>query len=784
MSAVWRAARAAVRRRRLQTIVIGVVVALSTTMIVVALGLLAASSGPFDQAYSRQHGAHLVAAFDRGKASDAQLTKAAQRPEVEAVAGPFGQAVLDLTIGPSGMPPISLAVVGRADSGGSVDRLNVWQGRWATKPGEIVLNRNPVTSSSGPGALSLGTKVAISRGPTLTIVGFAYTVSKSADAWVTPDQMTALHPTATQMLYRFTHAATDAQISSGQSAVTAGLPPGTLLGSQSYLALRAVATGEPGTFVPFLMVFGWLGLAVAVLIVANVVSGAVVAGFRHIGVLKALGFTPTQVIAVYLAMVTIPAIVGCVLGTVLGNALATSLLTRAFENYGTGQIGVAPWVDAATLLGVPLVVALSALVPTLRARSLSAAEAISAGSAQRAGRGLRIQRRLSGTRLPRSVSLGLGLPFARPARSAMTMAAVVLGVTSVTLAAGLAKSVLSYQNAEHRTGAVQVTLFADRAPAGGPHMVPEGISPAGGVVPKLSDAADESLLRSLPGAAHVTASADLVVRQVGTSQDTRITFYRGDSASLGYRVLEGHWLDGPGQVAVSERFLLQRRLAVGDTFTVEQDGKSTQVRIVAKVLYNSGDLILSNWETLALIAPSTQATLYEVQLKSGTDAQDYLDAVQAGDPGLQTVPPDPDRFIPIVLATVTLLTLMLGIVAVLGVFNTVVLNTRERRRDLGMLKSIGMTPGQVTVMVVTSMAALGALGGLLGIPIGVVAHRLVLPAMAHAAQVAFPDFMLDVYQAPLLALLVLAGIAIAALGAFVPARSAARATIAEVLHNE
>ncbi|MFK4265722.1 FtsX-like permease family protein [Streptomyces milbemycinicus] len=37
---------------------------------------------------------------------------------------------------------------------------------------------------------------------------------------------------------------------------------------------------------------------------------------------------------------------------------------------------------------------------------------------------------------------------------------------------------------------------------------------------------------------------------------------------------------------------------------------------------------------------------------------------------------------------------MLTVVAALGVFNTVVLNTRDRRRDLGMLKSIGMTPRQ------------------------------------------------------------------------------------------
>jgi putative ABC transport system permease protein len=101
-----------------------------------------------------------------------------------------------------------------------------------------------------------------------------------------------------------------------------------------------------------------------------------------------------------------------------------------------------------------------------------------------------------------------------------------------------------------------------------------------------------------------------------------------------------------------------------------------------------------------------------------------------------------------------------------------------------MLKSVGMTPRQVTVMVVTSMAALGAAGGLLGVPIGIAVHRVVLPAMARAAQVAFPDAVLDVFTAPMLGLLVLGGVAIAALGAFVPARSAARLPIAEVLRSE
>jgi putative ABC transport system permease protein len=779
VSAVWPASRAAVRRRRLQTVVIGVVVALSTTMILVALGLLAAASGPFDQAYAKQRGAHLVATFDRNKVSDTALTEAARGTEVAAVAGPFGQATLDLTL--SG-PPLSVVVVGRGEAGGPVDRLNVWEGRWPDKPGEIVLNRNPVTASTGRGAPKVGTTLTAAGDTKLTIVGFAYSVSESADAWVTPAQLTALHPTATQMLYRFTQAATNAQVAAGQSAVTAGLPSGALLGTQSYLALRAVATGEPNTFVPFLMVFGWLGLAVAVLIVANVVSGAVVAGFRHIGVLKALGFTPTQVMAVYLAMISIPAIIGCAVGVVVGNVMAESLLTKAFENYGAAGVGVPIWVDVATMVGVPFLVALSALLPSLRAGSLSAAEAISAGSAPRAGRGLRAQRWLSGTRLPRSVSLGLGLPFARPARTALTLAAVVLGVTSVTLAVGLGKSLTTYQTAASRAGAVDVTFFAGMAKTG-PQMAPTGLPPEQSA--KLSDPADEALLRSTSGALYVTASADLQMRLAGTKQDLRITFYRGDSTHIGFRVIDGRWFDGPHQVVVSERFLRQHGLSVGDTINLVLDGRTTQVRIVGKALYNSGEEMLSNWETLALVAPNTRANTYEVQLKPGTDIDAYVKAVQALDSGMQEVPgQESGTFVAIVLATVVLLTLMLGTVAALGVFNTVVLNTRERSRDLGMLKSIGMTPGQVTVMVVTSMAALGAIGGLLGIPLGIIAHRLVVPAMANGAQVEIPAFMLDVYPAGLLALLVLAGITIAGLGAWIPARTAARTTIAKVLHNE
>jgi putative ABC transport system permease protein len=776
VNAVWRVARAAVGRRKLQTIVIGVVVWVSTATIVMALGLLDSSAAPFDRAFAQQNGAHVVAAFDQTKVSDAQLTQAAQ-PAGE-VAGPFGQATLDTSESQFFLG--SLTTVGRADPGGPIDRLNVWHGRWATGPGEIVLNRAP---GANDGLLDTGSRITMPGRPTLTVVGFAYSVSGSADAWVTPDQVKTLKPTAFQMLYRFAQAGTAAEISAGESAVAAGLAPDALLGSLSYLTVRDKATSEVGVFIPFLMIFGFLGLAVAVLIVANVVGGAVVAGFRHIGVLKALGFTSNQVMAVYLVMVSVPSVIGCVLGTVTGNVLTKPIVQDALEGFGLNEISFAPWVNIVAVLGMPAVVALAALVPALRARRLSATQAISAGSTQHVGRALRVQRWLSGTRLPRSVSLGLGVPFARPGRSVLTMASVVLGVMVVTLAVGVTMSVTAYNDAVRPSDTDRVELLAGRPPGVPMMMEPGEPEPPAAV---LSDAEDESMLRALPGTANVMAVSRIEAQVAGGSQNAEIYFYRGDTAALGPRVLTGHWPDGPGQLVAPSRFLNQRGFKVGDTITVDLRGNRTQMKIVGVVLTNNEDQIFAGWASLDRLAPGTRAYSYQVRLQPGTDRETYAASAEGKDPGLRALPPrdGSSSTATIIISVATILTLLLGAVAALGVFNTVLLNARERRRDLGMLKSIGMTPRQVTVMMVTSMGALGVLGGLVGLPVGVAVHQLLVPAMAASGQADAVDVLMDVYRVPMLALLALAGIVIAVLGALIPARGAARISIAAVLHNE
>ena len=212
------------------------------------------------------------------------------------------------------------------------------------------------------------------------------------------------------------------------------------------------------------------------------------------------------------------------------------------------------------------------------------------------------------------------------------MAAVVLGVTSVTLAVGLGKSLTTYQTAASRVGRGRPddvrrcrTGRSSRPRVRRRHRCA-----------KLSDAADEALLRSTPGASSVTASADLDMRLAGTKTDLRVSFYRGDFEQLGYRILDGRWFDGPGQVVVSERFLRQRGLAVGDTITLQAQGKSVQAQIVGKALYNSGDEVLSNWQTLGAGGPdhagqrSTRSTSSRAPIWTPTSRP-----CRRGDSGLQ-----------------------------------------------------------------------------------------------------------------------------------------------------
>jgi putative ABC transport system permease protein len=285
----------------------------------------------------------------------------------------------------------------------------------------------------------------------------------------------------------------------------------------------------------------------------------------------------------------------------------------------------------------------------------------------------------------------------------------------------------------------------------------------------------------------VAADAAQMVTVAGLSQQVALTAFRGDASWAGYDMVSGHWYTGPGQVDVGAGFLTATGKSVGDTVTMTFGGKQVTARIVGEVFDtdNNGLALITGWQTLAGADQHLTVDQYDVGLRPGTSADAYAQALggRLGAAYIVNVNGH-DQGFTVVLGLISTLTLLLAIVAGLGVLNTVVLHTRERVHDLGVFKAVGMTPRQTIAMVVCWVAGTGLLAGVIAVPAGIALHHYVLPAMAAAANVSLPPSFLHVYGSRLMVPLALAGLVIAVAAALLPAGWAAKTRTASALRAE
>jgi putative ABC transport system permease protein len=773
-----RTATRGTRRHKVQAAVIGMVLLIATASATLGLTLLQASNAPFQRAFAAQHGADVTLTVNAARASRAELAATRALNGVTAAAGPFAEVTVPVQFG--GQPYGQLVLAGRASPGGPVDDVVLNAGHWPDGPGQVVLEGTP-----GGGGPAVGGTITITgspRVPALTVVGFANSITSTADGWVTPGEIARLQapgtPRSAQMLYRFTRAASYSQVRADVAEVTRALPTGAVTGTGSWLAVESRTSGDAAIMEPFVLAFALIGLAMAVLIVANVVSGAVVAGYHRIGVLKSIGLTPAQVMVAYLSRVGWPALAGCLAGVVAGNLLALLVLRQSADAYQVGSQQVPWWASAAAPAGMLALTALAALGPALRAGRLSAAQAIAAGRAPNAGRGYAAHRLAARLRLPRPVGIGLAAPFARPARTAVSLAAIAFGATAVIFAFGLSSS-LGRAAASQTLSATVPVQVQQAGPEEGPGQMPSA----------AQDAAVRAALHAQPGTLHVVAVYANEVKVPGIAGNVSASVFGGDASWTGYGIIAGRWYGANGEVDVNSAFLTQSGLAVGDTATVDTGKAQVPVRIVGEVFQPSNEpRVYGSARTLPGIATDRNLLWYDVGLRPGASAAAYAQAVNgalgAKSPWQATTQQDGGKFYTIATGLVALLALMVAVAAGLGVLNTVLMTTRDRVHDLGIFKALGMRPGQMLAMVVCWIAGPAVLAGAIAAPAAVALNTATIHAMAGTAHTGVPASFTEVFPPVRLALLSLAALVIAAAGALAPASWAARARPATALRAE
>jgi putative ABC transport system permease protein len=139
-----------------------------------------------------------------------------------------------------------------------------------------------------------------------------------------------------------------------------------------------------------------------------------------------------------------------------------------------------------------------------------------------------------------------------------------------------------------------------------------------------------------------------------------------------------------------------------------------------------GKSIIGIWSDLEQYMGVNRVWLFLIKLSPGADTDSVQHSLETrlaryGDFEVETavefretISQDVSSFMAIFNVVVYIAVLVAG----LGVINTMTMNILERVREIGMLRAVGMTRGQVGRMVLAEAAAMGLIGAAFGLAIG------------------------------------------------------------------
>ena len=239
---------------------------------------------------------------------------------------------------------------------------------------------------------------------------------------------------------------------------------------------------------------------------------------------------------------------------------------------------------------------------------------------------------------------------------------------------------------------------------------------------------------------------------------------------------------GSDGVLVSDEKATEKGWTVGDTVQMEFPTSGTQSLRISGVFAGSGFLNGSYVISRATHEANDPARLDANALvlvdkgASVGDVQDRIAAALAGHPDAQVL----DRagyekqvggMVNQVMAFVTVMLLLAVVIALLGIVNTLALSVFERTRELGLLRAVGMTRGQVRTMVRWESVVISLIGALVGAGLGTGFGVALSQSLKGdgITEVAVPGGQITFY--------VIAAALAGVLAAVGPARSAARVDV-------
>jgi len=479
-------------------------------------------------------------------------------------------------------------------------------------------------------------------------------------------------------------------------------------------------------------VLGVLSLFLSAFLIINTVSALLAQQRRQIGVMKALGARTSQIMGMYLLMVTIYGLFALIIAIPLGMAGSRGLsqLLAAYFNFDLIDLSVPPQAILLQIvigLMLPIVASLPPFIANLRVTAADAMNAYRLGKG-RFGTGI-VDRVLSGANLwfarrilLRPVLLSVRNIFRRKGRLALTLVTLTLAgatfIGVVSVSATLNRTIDDLMKNYNFDSAI---LF-DR-----PYRL----------------ARIQREAQQVPGVVQADVYGMTPARRIrpdGSEGKTTylLTFNVGSDMIPGPAIAQGRWLLPEDENAVVVDAIMLKEepdIKLGDEIVLKIDGRERPFRVVGFSLGIMVPVAYANHSYVAQITGDVGQTSAAIVATERHDEPYVIEATTALEEHLESAGlrvksvftaagerAEGEAFFAGIIALLLIMALLLAIVGGLGLMGTMSINVLERTREIGVLRAIGAPNRGVSQVFIREGIAIGVLswtiGSVLAYPLG------------------------------------------------------------------
>ncbi len=717
MRGTLRWARADLRARCGQALLTVGVVAGVVAALALATVLLQGAVNPWQQLFDRTHGADVLIYFANGtNTSDLR-----SMPGVQAVTPPYQAASATLEQGPV-RSPVELQAM--APVLPSISAPLVVAGTWlrASVPNGAVLE----ASFAAAVHVGVGGRIAVDgidgTEVQMRVIGIADTADQGfypqwtpGLIWVQQRLLTKVEPSPSEteeVVGLRLH--DNSAVATGQVVQTIwnlynGPDQNSASAVERYSTWQQVKQSMASNdrlLGLLLALFGIIALVAAPCAIANVTAGRVLVQRQDIAMLKALGFTPGQVVRMLLAEQTLLGAAGAGLGLVVARVATSPEFVRPPD--GT-PVSLGPlsgsWM-ALIAVGTVLTVAVATVIPAWRAGKVSPVAAVQP-SPPRGHLSLLARLGLL-VHLPAPLVLGARDSLTRRLPAALTVIGLAIPMVMITIALTCWSTIDGFSRDPGKIG----LAAAVRVSQGGldARQTANLIEHDGQVLAWYPGAEFDTLL---PG-----DNGTFTARAMGTS-----------ARPYPFEPVQGRLYHAANEAVAGQGFLDLMHIKVGAWISPTIDGVPVILHIVGQTIEpdNNGDVLDFGLDALPA-AEAASPPFYSLVLKPGVSAagarahllevsQDRLDVQVVANPASQ---------LGIMLVVIAVSVVILAVIALANLLTATVVGLRDHLHEVGVLKAMGLTPRQVIATLVVNATILTAIGVTAGTLAGLmIAPRLI-----------------------------------------------------------